>query len=60
MLATGWPPTSRSMYLQHVHCYVCLQVRRKDELERRLQEIESAQKIFSRRNVLVHATAQQQ
>eukprot|EP00775_Hariotina_reticulata_P007060 gene7060-7274_t len=36
------------------------QVRRKDELERRLQEIESAQKIFSRRNVLVHATAQQQ
>lgn len=30
------------------------QVRRKDELERRLQEIEEAKKIFSRSKVLVH------
>lgn len=29
-------------------------IRRKDELERRLREVEDAQKIFSRPKVLVH------
>ncbi|KAF6265685.1 calmodulin-binding-domain-containing protein [Scenedesmus sp. NREL 46B-D3] len=34
-------------------------IRHKDELERRLQEIEDARRIFSRPNVLVHAGRQQ-
>jgi hypothetical protein len=36
-----------------------LQIRHKDELERRLREIEDARRIFSRPNVLVHAGQQQ-
>jgi hypothetical protein len=36
-----------------------MQIRHKDELERRLREIEDARRIFSRPNVLVHAGQQQ-
>jgi hypothetical protein len=35
-------------------CCDVLQIRCKDQLERRLKEIEDAKKIFSRSHVLVH------